>query len=83
MHVNLSTNPSVGYVEFWVNGVQQTFNNGQTPLVLHTWTTRTANAQDSYNKLKWGVLSLRRDGRDRLGRRLHEQRQSGFQLCRC
>jgi len=54
-HVFLSTNPSVGYVEFWVNGVQQTFNNGQTRWYTPTWDNVDGKWQDSYNKFKWGV----------------------------
>jgi hypothetical protein len=30
LHVNFSTDPAVGYVELWYNGVHQTFTNGQT-----------------------------------------------------
>lgn len=30
VHVNFSTNPSVGYVELWWNGHPQVFNNGST-----------------------------------------------------
>jgi Polysaccharide lyase len=30
LHVNFSTNPSVGYVELWLDGVQQTFTTGRT-----------------------------------------------------
>ena len=54
-HVFLSTNPSVGYVEFWVNGVPQVFNNGQTRWYTPTWDNVDGIWQDSYNKLKWGV----------------------------
>jgi hypothetical protein len=54
-HVFLSTNPAVGYVEFWVNGVQQTFVNGQTRWYTPTWDNVDGSWQDSYNKLKWGV----------------------------
>jgi len=54
-HVFLSTNPAVGYVEFWVNGVPQVFNNGQTRWYAPTWDNVDGVWQDSYNKLKWGV----------------------------
>ena len=30
LHVHLDTNPSVGFVELWFNGVQQKFTNGST-----------------------------------------------------
>jgi hypothetical protein len=39
IHVVLSTNPSVGYVELWNNGVQQTFTNGSTKLDEATMAT--------------------------------------------
>ena len=83
LHVLLSTNPSVGYVEMWVNGVQQTFTNGATRYYVPTWDNADGSYQDSYNKLKWGVLSLGRDGRQRSGHDLHVQRQGGFHLRRC
>jgi hypothetical protein len=54
LHVLLSTNPAVGYAELWVNGVQQTFNNGQTRWYSPTWDNVDGLWQDSYNKLKWG-----------------------------
>jgi hypothetical protein len=55
LHVFLSTNPAVGYTELWYNGVQQTFNNGQTRWYGPTWDNVDGSWQDSYNKLKWGV----------------------------
>jgi hypothetical protein len=55
VHVFLSTNPAVGYVEMWVNGVPQVFNNGQTRWYTPTWDNADGKWQDSYNKLKWGV----------------------------
>src|SRR5215469_11128927 len=55
VHVYLSTNPAVGYVELWYNGVQQTFNNGQTRWYGPTWDNVDGVWQDSYNLLKWGV----------------------------
>ncbi|MDE3100176.1 MAG: RICIN domain-containing protein [Verrucomicrobiota bacterium] len=54
LHVFLSTNWSQGYVELWVNGVQQTFYNGQTRWYGPTWDNVDGKWQDSYNKLKWG-----------------------------
>jgi hypothetical protein len=53
-HVFLSTNPAVGYVELWLNGVPQTFNNGQTRWYTPTWDNVDGVWSDSYNKLKWG-----------------------------
>jgi hypothetical protein len=55
LHVFMSTNPAVGYTEIWVNGVQQTMNNGQTRWYGPTWDNVDGSWQDSYNKLKWGV----------------------------
>lgn len=54
LHVFLSTNPAVGYTELWYNGVQQTFNNGQTRWYGPTWDNVGGAWQNSYNKLKWG-----------------------------
>jgi hypothetical protein len=54
LHVFLSTNPAVGYIELWNNGVQQTFNNGQTRWYGPTWDNVDGTWQDSYNLLKWG-----------------------------
>src|SRR5215469_3850839 len=55
IHVYLDTNPAVGYVEVWYNGVMQTFNNGQTRWYGPTWDNVDGKWQDSYNLLKWGV----------------------------
>jgi hypothetical protein len=55
VHVYLDTNPAVGYVEIWYNGVMQTFNNGQTRWYGPTWDNVDGKWQDSYNLLKWGV----------------------------
>lgn len=55
LHVYLNTNPAVGYVELWYNGVQQTFNNGQTRWYGPTWDNVDGVWEDSYNLLKWGV----------------------------
>jgi hypothetical protein len=55
LHVFLSTNATVGYVEMWVNGVPQLFSNGQTRYYVPTWDNADGTWQDSYNKLKWGV----------------------------
>lgn len=35
-HVKFSTNPQVGFVEIWLNGVQQHFTNGSTRLYYDT-----------------------------------------------
>src|SRR5581483_7809349 len=37
VRVFLSTNASQGYVELWVDGVKQTFNNGQQRFNVQTW----------------------------------------------
>ncbi|MBS1886869.1 MAG: heparin lyase I family protein [Actinobacteria bacterium] len=37
--VNLSQNPSVGFVELWFDGVQQTLSNGQTRMYSQTMQT--------------------------------------------
>ena len=55
VHVFLSTNPAVGYVELWYNGAKQTFNNGSQKLFCPTWDNVDGKWQDSYNLLKWGV----------------------------
>lgn len=55
VHVYLSTNFTQGYVEIWYNGVQQTFNNGQTRWYGPTWDNVDGSWQDSYNLFKWGV----------------------------
>jgi len=52
VHVLLSTNHSVGFVELWVNGVPQTFNNGQTRWYGPTWDDADGKWQDSYKLLK-------------------------------
>lgn len=44
----LSANPSQGWVEFWYNGVQQTFTNGSTQYPGQT-------RLDSWVNIKWGV----------------------------
>ncbi len=36
VHVKWSKDPSVGFVELWVNGARQTFSNGQTRLAMAT-----------------------------------------------
>lgn len=52
LHVKFSTNPSVGFVEIWLNGVQQHFNNGSTRLYYTTllagdnWNGSTKNDLD-------------------------------------
>jgi hypothetical protein len=35
-HIKFSTNPSVGFIEIWLNGVQQHFTNGSTRLYYAT-----------------------------------------------
>ncbi|HXF09983.1 MAG TPA: heparin lyase I family protein, partial [Desulfuromonadaceae bacterium] len=55
VHVFLSTNKSQGYIELWVNGVKQTFNNGQQRWNGPTWDNVDGVWQDSYNLVKWGV----------------------------
>lgn len=36
LHVKFSADPTVGFVEIWLNGVQQTFGNGQQRLYMAT-----------------------------------------------
>jgi Ricin-type beta-trefoil lectin domain-like len=55
VHVMLSTNHNVGYVELWVNGVKQTFIDGSQKWFGPTWDNVDGVWQDSYNLLKWGV----------------------------
>jgi len=55
VHVMLSTNHNVGYVELWVNGVKQTFIDGSQKWFGPTWDNVDGKWQDSYNLLKWGV----------------------------
>jgi hypothetical protein len=54
VRVFLSTNHTVGFIELWVNGIPQRFNNGQTRWYGPTWDDVTGDWQDSYNLLKWG-----------------------------
>jgi hypothetical protein len=36
LHVKFSSDPTVGFIEIWLNGVQQTFSNGQQRLYMAT-----------------------------------------------
>lgn len=54
IHTLLSTNHSQGYIELWVDGVPQKFNNGQTRWYGPTWDNVDGTWQNSYNRVKWG-----------------------------
>ena len=51
VHVYISSSASVGYVEIWYNGVQQTLAGGVTRLFCQTLDPTSG----SYDALKWGV----------------------------
>ena len=53
LHVKFSTNPSVGFVEVWLNGVAQHFTNGSTRLYYATLLTG-----DNWNGSTKNVLYL-------------------------
>ena len=53
LHVKFSPNPSVGFVELWLNGVQQHFTNGSTRLYYATLLTG-----DNWNGSTKNVLDL-------------------------
>jgi hypothetical protein len=36
LHVKFSSDPTVGFIEIWLNGAQQSFSNGQTRLYMTT-----------------------------------------------
>ncbi|MDE3097867.1 MAG: RICIN domain-containing protein [Verrucomicrobiota bacterium] len=50
IHVKISPDPSVGYVEVWYNGVQQTLAGGVTRLYCQTVDATSG----SYDAVKWG-----------------------------
>ena len=67
-HVQLSQNPSEGYVEVWWNGVQQILTNGQTRMYA-----KTIQMPETY--LKAGVFRRLRKHRDQHRRtRQHRRR---------
>jgi len=51
VHVNISASASVGYVELWYNGVQQTLAGGVTRMYCQTLDPTSG----SYDAVKWGV----------------------------
>lgn len=51
IHVNISADPAVGYVEVWYNGVQQTLQGGVTRLYCQTVDATSG----SFDAVKWGV----------------------------
>jgi hypothetical protein len=51
IHINISADPTVGYVEVWYNGVRQTLQGGVTRLYCQTVDATSG----SYDAVKWGV----------------------------